>query len=179
MFFQRTICGLISQNWVTSTYFDLPTSCSTIRSLQYLVNSFWISGEICLAFRGAFWRWFSKILSPPLTLYSTTKCPELVRPLFPTSGWLFVLSLWPLNGSNSFSSFFNAFFMCWIKDFVYWNLFRSVSSINLVSNSWLFLCIPVGAFWFFFDYFYCRWPCSKWLFVKIFQTRTSHNFMAE
>ena len=39
---------------------------------------------------GAFWRWFSRFLSPPWTLcYNTSsRFPELVRSLFPTSGLL-------------------------------------------------------------------------------------------
>ena len=30
------------------------------------------------------------------------------------------------NGSNSFPSFLNVFFMCWIRHFIYWDLFTSV-----------------------------------------------------
>ena len=79
----------------------------------------------------------SKFLSPPspLCYNSSTRFPELVRPLFLTSGLFFVLSLWPLNwifwhrqfltiynGSDSFPyflKFLNIFCMCWTKHLVY------------------------------------------------------------
>ena len=71
--------------------------------------------------------WFSKFLSSPSTLCynSFIRFPEWAIPLFPTSEWLFVLSLWSLNEifwctqllsncseGNSFCGFLNTFFLC-------------------------------------------------------------------
>ena len=38
---------------------------------------------------------------------------------------------------------------------------------TLWNNIFLFLCVPVRAFWCFFECFYC-FPCLIWFFVKIF-----------
>ena len=82
-------------------------------------NLIWrnISWGIC----ESFWRWFSRFLSSPLTLCcnSSTRYPELVKSLFPTSRSFFALTVWSLSGiywrtqflsycssSNSFLVFF-------------------------------------------------------------------------
>ena len=97
-----------------------------------------------LSFRshGPFWRWY---LSPPSSLCykSSTRYSELVTSVFPISEWFFALSLWPLkwrfwhtqfhtiyNGSNNFTDFQNIFLMCWIKHFVYWELFTTVPQFH-------------------------------------------------
>ena len=140
-----------------------------MRSLQHSINSFWISGEVYFAFHEAFWRCFSRVLSPPLSLHinSSIKFPELVRPLFPTSGWSFVPSLWFLNGifwhPHSFSVStmgviaslaFLMFSLCVESNTLFIGTSLPVySSRNLVSNIWLFLWVHVGAFWSFLNVF--------------------------
>lgn len=79
-----------------------------------------------------------RFIPSPETIFtnSSTRFIDLLRPLFPTSGWFFVLPLWKIlrptlfysvyNGSNIFPSILNTFFMFWIKHFVYWGLFTVV-----------------------------------------------------
>ena len=121
--FQTTICGLISQNRVISTFLDLPPQvvpqyhpCS-IRSIhsEYTFSHFWMI--FCVVPMTSQWN-----------ILTSTQFQGVY------------------NGSSNFPSFFNTFLFIGTSLLLY-------SSINLVSNIWIFLCVPVGVFWCFLNVF--------------------------